>query len=135
MDSSHQIEPPNTRLTKILRGLWECTDEREPWPDWYARQCRGDSSTNGRAIAAVLSDHVHSHGYWPQMYKPADIPAIVVWGDLFDRSLPTATPEIICRAADVVHLAGIKHPVPYEIIQAALMVMRGLAQIDEFEDE
>lgn len=112
---------PDTRLTQTLRTLWECTDGHEPWEDWYARQCVGGTE-NGRAVAAVLFDRARL--YWPDFHSPADMPALVVWGDLIDRFHPFITPDVITKAVDVVAAQGVSNPVPGHFTQAAERIMQ-----------
>lgn len=113
---------PNTRLTERLRVLWECTEGGESWEDWYARQCAG-GTPNGRALAALLFDRARN--YWPDYFSPADTPALVAWGDMFDRFCPFATPEVVEMAVDNVHARGIKNPGgPAYFLEAARAIIK-----------
>lgn len=118
------MQIPDTWLTERLRVLWTCTEGGEPWEDWYARQCEG-GSVNGRALAAVLFDRARR--YWPDYFSPADGPAVAVWGDLIDSTIPLATPTVIEQAADDVAALGLPPSGPFYFIRAAERIMGAAA--------
>lgn len=114
------VSIPDTRLTRDLRTLWECIEAGETWEQWYARHCEG-GTPNGRAIAALLFDRALT--YWPDYFRPTDIPAVVVWGDMFDTYIPTVTPDVIEQAVDAVAASGVRPGGPAQFLRAAERIM------------
>jgi hypothetical protein len=114
------VSIPDTRLTRNLRVLWECTEMGETWEQWYARHCEG-ASTNGRAIAALLFDRALT--YWPDFFTPSDTPAVVVWGEMVDAYIPTVTPDVIEQAVDAVAASGVRPHGPAYFLRAAEKIL------------
>lgn len=126
-DDSAPLDIPNTVLTERLREIWRvrCELDCEPYQtfeEFYLRSCEGwhlgtPATVNARALAAILFDRARTH--WPDYYSPADLPAVAVWGELLDRDVPTATPDVINRAVDRVATAHYEPPHgPYYFLRA-----------------
>jgi len=100
-------QPPDTPFTAQMRSMWAYIpdDQRPTFHDWYVDLCRTISATpNGIALAAVAFDRALN--YWPDFFRPSDVYPVRLWAETLDAAAPTATPDAVTAAVDLIAARG-----------------------------